>query len=74
VWVFRSGVIVDEAPLDRVTTTGQGLSTPHRYVAPFLYAVAAAIFIAIRFVTNGTLGFHIDELYYMESGRHLSFG
>ena len=38
------------------------------------YVVAAAIFIAIRFATNGTLGFHIDELYYMESGRHLTFG
>jgi hypothetical protein len=74
VWVFRSGVIVDEAPLDRVTTTDRGPSTPPRYVAPLLYAVAAAIFIAIRFATNGTLGFHIDELYYMESGRHLSFG
>jgi hypothetical protein len=43
--------------------------------AQFLpYAVAAAIFLAIRFATNGTLGFHIDELYYMESGRNLTFG
>jgi 4-amino-4-deoxy-L-arabinose transferase-like glycosyltransferase len=45
-----------------------------RYVAMLPYAVAAAIFIAIRFATNGILGFHIDELYYMESGRHLTFG
>ena len=45
-----------------------------RCVAVVPYGVAAAIFIAIRFATNGTLGFHIDELYYMESGRNLTFG
>jgi hypothetical protein len=38
------------------------------------YGVAAVIFLAIRFATNGTLGFHVDELYYMESGRNLTFG
>jgi dolichyl-phosphate-mannose-protein mannosyltransferase len=43
--------------------------------APFLiYGFVAAAFLAIRFATNGVLGFHIDELYYMESGRHLTFG
>lgn len=39
-----------------------------------IYGVVAAVFLAIRFATNGTLGFHIDELYYMESGRNLAFG
>ncbi|HEY8309371.1 MAG TPA: glycosyltransferase family 39 protein, partial [Gemmatimonadaceae bacterium] len=51
---------------------------PQRRHSPFVsllpYAVAAVIFITIRFATNGTLGFHIDELYYLESGRHLTFG
>jgi 4-amino-4-deoxy-L-arabinose transferase-like glycosyltransferase len=39
-----------------------------------MYAVAAALFIAVRFATNGILGFHVDELYYMASGRHPAFG
>ncbi len=55
-----------------VTAPSQGPRS--RYMALVPYGVAAAIFIAIRFATNGILGFHIDELYYMESGRNLAFG
>lgn len=30
--------------------------------------------VAIHLATNATLGFHIDELYYLACGRHLAFG
>ena len=44
-------------------------------VAPFLvYGIAAICLIAIHLATNNVLGFHIDELYYLASGRHLAFG
>ncbi len=35
---------------------------------------AAALVIALHLATNGTLGFHTDELYYLDCGRHLAFG
>ena len=39
-----------------------------------LYGGAAAAVIAIHLATNNTLGFHTDELYYLDSGRHPAFG
>jgi 4-amino-4-deoxy-L-arabinose transferase-like glycosyltransferase len=39
-----------------------------------LYGGAAVILVAIHLATNGVLGFHTDELYYMASGRHPAFG
>jgi hypothetical protein len=39
-----------------------------------LYGGAAAVLVAIHLATNGVLGFHTDELYYMASGRHPAFG
>jgi Dolichyl-phosphate-mannose-protein mannosyltransferase len=42
--------------------------------AALLFGGAAACLIAIRLATNGVLGFHSDELYYMASGRHPAFG
>ena len=39
-----------------------------------VYAVAAGCLIALHLATNGTLGFHIDELYYLASGRHPALG
>lgn len=48
-------------------------SNPYR--APFsLYGGAAVCIVALHLATNGTLGFHIDELYYLACGRHLAFG
>lgn len=35
---------------------------------------AAAIVIALHLTTNGTLGFHIDELYYIACGNHPALG
>jgi 4-amino-4-deoxy-L-arabinose transferase-like glycosyltransferase len=39
-----------------------------------LYGGAAACLIAVHLATNSILGFHIDELYYLASGRHPAFG
>jgi 4-amino-4-deoxy-L-arabinose transferase-like glycosyltransferase len=39
-----------------------------------LYAGAGVIIVAAHLATNGILGFHIDELYYLACGRHLAFG
>jgi Dolichyl-phosphate-mannose-protein mannosyltransferase len=39
-----------------------------------LYAGAAGSVIALHLATNGTLGFHTDELYYLDCGRHPAFG
>jgi hypothetical protein len=40
----------------------------------FLFGGAAAGIIALHLATNGTLGFHTDELYYLDSGRHPALG
>lgn len=48
---------------------------PHPRRATFLvYGAATAFIIALHLATNGILGFHIDELYYVASGRHPAFG
>ncbi len=39
-----------------------------------LYGGAGVIIVALHLATNGILGFHIDELYYLACGRHLAFG
>jgi hypothetical protein len=50
-------------------------STPDRRPAAWLlYGAAAAGVIALHLATNSTLGFHIDELYYLASGRHPALG
>src|ERR1039457_625178 len=38
-----------------------------------LYGGAPASLTAVHLATNPILGFHIDELYYMASGRHPAF-
>jgi len=42
--------------------------------ALLLYGGAAASVIALHLATNGTLGFHTDELYYLDCGRHPALG
>jgi hypothetical protein len=39
-----------------------------------LFGGAAAGVIALHLATNSTLGFHTDELYYLDSGRHPALG
>jgi 4-amino-4-deoxy-L-arabinose transferase-like glycosyltransferase len=48
--------------------------TSRRLATVGIYGVAAVCIIAVHLATNGVLGFHIDELYYMDSGRHPAFG
>ncbi len=45
-----------------------------RLTTVLLYGGAAAGIIALHLATNGTLGFHTDELYYLAAGRHPAFG
>jgi hypothetical protein len=40
----------------------------------FLFGAAAIGIIALHLATNGTLGFHTDELYYLDAGRHPALG
>ncbi len=47
---------------------------PSRLTAVLLYGGAAVGVIALHLATNGTLGFHTDELYYLSAGRHPAFG
>ena len=42
--------------------------------APVFYGGAAAGILALHLTTNATLGFHTDELYYLDCGRHLALG
>lgn len=47
---------------------------PSRLLAPLMFAGASALVVALHLATNGTLGFHTDELYYLDAGRHPAFG
>src|SRR5215472_13937163 len=40
----------------------------------FLFGGAAVGIIALHLATSGTLGFHTDELYYLDAGRHPALG
>jgi 4-amino-4-deoxy-L-arabinose transferase-like glycosyltransferase len=51
-----------------------GMEQRRRYAALLLYGGAALGVFALHLATNGTLGFHTDELYYLDCGRHLAFG
>jgi hypothetical protein len=54
-----------------------GVRSATRRVDPgtlLLFGGAAAIVLALHLATNSTLGFHTDELYYIDSGRHPAFG
>src|SRR3984893_14373769 len=45
-----------------------------RLRAALLFGGAVVGIIVLHLATNGTLGFHTDELYYLDCGRHLAFG
>jgi 4-amino-4-deoxy-L-arabinose transferase-like glycosyltransferase len=42
--------------------------------AMLIFAGAALAVIGFHLATNGTLGFHTDELYYLDAGRHPALG
>ena len=45
-----------------------------RRATTLLFGGAATSVIALHLATSGTLGFHTDELYYLDCARHLAFG
>jgi Dolichyl-phosphate-mannose-protein mannosyltransferase len=45
-----------------------------RRATVLLFGGAAVLIIAVHLGLNGVLGFHIDELYYLSSGRHPALG
>src|ERR1700674_2028591 len=45
-----------------------------RLATVLLFGGAPVGVIALHLATNGTLGFHTDELYYLDSGRHPALG
>jgi Dolichyl-phosphate-mannose-protein mannosyltransferase len=45
-----------------------------RRATVLIFGGAAALIIAVHLGLNGMLGFHIDELYYLDSGRHPALG
>ena len=47
---------------------------PPFIVAPLLFGGAAAIVLIVHLSTNAILGFHTDEFYYIDSGRHAALG
>jgi hypothetical protein len=47
---------------------------PPPIAALLLFGGAAVIVLVVHLATNGTLGFHTDELYYIDSGRHPALG
>ena len=53
---------------------GAGARKPPPLAAPLLFVGAAVIVLVVHLATNGTLGFHTDEFYYIDSGRHPALG
>ena len=47
---------------------------PPPFAAPLLFGGAAVAVLVVHLATNGTLGFHTDELYYIDCGRHPALG
>ena len=45
-----------------------------RLIAVLLFGTAAVGVIALHLSTNSTLGFHTDELYYLDAGQHPALG
>ncbi|HEY6274079.1 MAG TPA: glycosyltransferase family 39 protein [Terriglobales bacterium] len=54
--------------------TSTGVRRPLPIAAPLLFGGAAVIVLIVHLATNGNLGFHTDELYYIDCSRHLALG
>src|SRR5215472_14557878 len=46
----------------------------NRIKSVFLYGAAALVVLVVHLATNGNLGFHTDEFYYIDCGRHPALG
>jgi hypothetical protein len=55
--------------LDLAEEQGSG-----RLKCVFLYSCAAVVVLIVHLLTNGKLGFHTDEFYYIDCGRHPALG
>ena len=53
---------------------GASARQPPPFAAPLLFGAATAIVLVVHLATNGNFGFHTDELYYIDSGRHPALG
>src|SRR3974377_1245858 len=45
-----------------------------RLKCAFLFGCAAVVVLLVHLATNGNLGFHTDEFYYINCGRHPALG
>jgi hypothetical protein len=48
--------------------------TSDRLQRTFLFGGAAVVVLLVHLATNGNLGFHTDEFYYIDCGRHPALG
>src|SRR5215469_7600739 len=71
---FEPSVGAPPAVMPSAMPIDTGARKPPRLVAPLLFGGAALIVLVVHLATNGTLGFHTDELYYIDSGRHAALG
>jgi hypothetical protein len=54
--------------------TAAPIQNHSRLATPLLFGGAAVGIVALHLATSGTLGFHTDELYYLDCGRHPALG
>ena len=59
---------------DALTVSASSAARKSRAATVVLFGGAAAAVLALHLATNGTLGFHTDELYYLDAGRHPALG
>jgi hypothetical protein len=59
---------------DVMNDTQRAAPRQPRLMTFVVYGVAVVFLIGVHLATNNVLGFHIDELYYLASGRHPAFG
>jgi 4-amino-4-deoxy-L-arabinose transferase-like glycosyltransferase len=63
------------APSRDATTPDFAASARSRWKSEWLIiCVLAIVVLAVHLATNGLYGFHRDELYYLDSARHLTWG
>jgi len=63
----------DPTPQTAVLQAGQAAGSSSDRV-PALAWLIAAVFVAVELAVSGRYGFMQDELYFVESSRHLAFG
>jgi hypothetical protein len=74
--VARATPVIIAATVSVMSVDSKALPADHhlRHKTALLFGGVVGGIIALHLATNSTLGFHTDELYYLDSGRHLAFG